>query len=413
VDTRPAKAPCTFQGFADPVVYTPALAPYSLHVADIDGDGHPDFLVTENHNWTASIELFRNTGKGAFVPSDLPVGLKPNTGLVIADFNGDGFIDLANQSNSAQGLDLKTDDGVIALDFATAPGKFSPQAVTLASPQANGLLSVGDFDGDGRPDLAFAGYDEVETKPFLSDSGGLSLPGPAPTHFALNLYRNGGQGALALAATYANSTLFSNLVTGDFDGDGHRDIAGLAGLFGVFYNTGDGTFGDEVTVGANPDWGGFGLGVADFNGDGIDDLTTATILKPNASDESIVIEVWLGARDRTFTRVTTEITAVPDTYEIATGDFNGDGKPDVALALSPPGRGGNSPPIPVAIYENRGDGTFAAPVITYLRGKSEPLTNAIAAGDFNGDGVTDLVVATTGRFEPYPVTVNVLLSRCQ
>jgi hypothetical protein len=156
-----------------------------------------------------------------------------------------------------------------------------------------------------------------------------------------------------------------------------------------------------------------GLGVADFNGDGIDDLATATILRPNASDEAIVLEVFTGARDGSFAVATTEITAVPDVYQIATGDFNGDGKPDVALVLQPAGRGGSAPPVPVAIFANQGDGSFAAPLIYYLSGASELLTDALTAGDFNGDGVTDLAVATTGRFSPYPIAVNVLLSRCE
>jgi hypothetical protein len=69
-----------------------------------------------------------------------------------------------------------------------------------------------------------------------------------------------------------------------------------------------------------------------------------------------------------------------------------------ALVLQPAGRGGSAPPVPVTVYASHGDGTFAAP---------------ITAGDFNGDGVTDIAVATTGRFSPYPVAVHVLLSQCE
>jgi len=174
---------------------------------------------------------------------------------------------------------------------------------------------------------------------FVTDAGALLARARADElrHERVPQHRPGN---FAAPASYANPTFFSDLVTGDFDGDGHLDIAELASttawLLGVFYNAGDGSFADEATFGPNPDWGA-SLGVADFNGDGIDDLATVTYLRPNASDEAIVIEVWSGARDRSFAMVTTEITAVPDVYQVATGDFNGDGKPDLALALQPAG----------------------------------------------------------------------------
>jgi hypothetical protein len=306
---------------------------------------------------------------------------------------------------------------VLTFNFGTGAGRLAAQPVTLPSPQTSGFLAVGDFDRDGRPDLVFAGYDYVMTFGGMSDGGGIALPGPLPTNFGMNVYRNTGKGSFAAPASYANPVFFDDLVTGDFDGDGYPDIAELAStsawMLAVFYNGGDGRFGEQTPFGADPEWGGFGLGVADFNGDGIDDLVTPTYVRPNATDEAIVIEVFTGSRDRSFATLATEITAVPDVYQIATGDFDGDGKPDVAMALQPAGRGGNSPPVPVAVYANRGDGTFAAPTTYYLRGTSELLTNAITAGDFNGDGVSDIAVATTGRFSPYPSAVHVLLSQCE
>ncbi|MBN2577115.1 MAG: VCBS repeat-containing protein [Deltaproteobacteria bacterium] len=311
-----------------------------------------------------------------------PVAIRPESGnLVAADFNGDGLMDLASQSNGAQGIDLNIGDGVLAFDFGTAPSQFAAQPVTLASPQTTGFLTVGDFDGDGRPDLAFAGYNYRQMGRFVTDGGGIALPAPVPTDFALNVYRNAGLGNFAAPASYPNPTFLKDLVTGDFDGDGHLDIAELAStgacLLGVFYNRRDGESADEATFGPDPDWGGFGLGVADFDGDRVDDLATVTILRPNTSDQAIV------------------------------------SKPDIALALSPAGRGGASPPVPVAVYANQGDGTLAAPTLYHLHGTSEPLTNAIVAGDFNGDGASDIAVATTGRFSPYPAAVHVLLSQCE
>ena len=416
-DGSGGKTSCTFMGFASPVAYTPSAGPRALVTTDLTGDGRLDLMIAGMRNGVATLDLLTNTGDGAFSLSALPVSIKPSSAsLVAADFNEDGIVDLASQSNSSDGIDLATGDGVLAFDYGTGHGALASQAVTLATPETSGRVAVGDFDGDGRPDLAFAGYDYVEVGGVTSD-GRLSLPAPAPANSALNVFRNAGQGSFAAPVSYAKPATYGDLVTGDFDGDGHLDIAELAsstaGMIRVFYNTGDGTFRDAASFGPNPDWPGFGLGVADFNGDGVDDMATATILRPNASDEAMVIEVFTGARDGSFVVTTTAITAVPDVYQVATGDFNADGRPDVALVLAPAGRGGGAPPVPVAIFANQGDGTFAAPVIYSLSGTSELLTNALAAGDFNGDGVTDLAVATTGRFDPYPSAVNVLLSQCK
>ena len=415
-DAGAARPRCAFKGFAEPVAYTPAARSSSLRVADMTGDGKLDILAMGRLNNMASLELFANTGKGGFAQALLPVAIDPNPGnLVAADFNGDGIMDLASQSN--QGVDLDTDDAVLAFDFGMGPGQLAGQAVTLASPQANGFLTVGDFDGDGRPDLAFAGFNYQMKGGYVTDAGGLALPGLVPTDFALSVYRNAGQGAFAAPASYATPTFPSELATGDFDGDGHLDIAELAStsswLLGVFYNAGDGSFAGEATFGPDPEWGGLGLGVADFDGDGIDDLVTPTYLGSDAGDKAIVIEVWRGARDRSFTMVSTEIAAVPDVYQLATGDFDGDGTPDIALALQPRGRGGPAPPVPIAVYTSQGDGTFTERTVSYLSDATELLTNAIVGGDFNGDGVADIAVVTTGRFSPYPVALHVLLSRCE
>ena len=86
---------------------------------------------------------------------------------------------------------------MLAFDFGTAPGQFATQPVTLTSPQTTGFLTVGDFDGDGRRDLAFAGYDNQMAGGFVTDGWGLALPAPVPTNFALNVYRNTGRGAFS------------------------------------------------------------------------------------------------------------------------------------------------------------------------------------------------------------------------
>jgi hypothetical protein len=418
-DVRAQKLACTFKGFVGATAYPPAAQPFSLIATDLNGDGRLDLLAAEESNNVPSLELFTNKGNGTFAPSTLSIPSKHNvSNLVAADFNGDGLVDLASQSNNATGIDLATDDGVLAFDFGTGQATFAAQSVTQPSPQTYGFLAVGDFDGDKHPDLAFAGYSYRMAVGFITDAGGIALPGPVPTNNALNIYRNTGNGTFAAPNSQAAPYWLKKIATGDFDGDGHLDIAELLSVsdwqLGVYYNAGDGTFPDEATFAAKPDWSSYGLGVADFNGDGIDDLATTTILRPNASDQAIVLEVFTGGRDRSFTGPTTyPIETVPTLYDVTIGDFNGDGKPDIALVLGHDPQGAPTAPVPVVVFENRGDGTFGAPVTYVVGGSVELITSAITAGDFNADGVDDIAVATIGRFSPYPVAVNVLLSRCE
>jgi hypothetical protein len=307
-------------------------------------------------------------------------------------------------------MDVGTDGGAIGIDLGTATGSFAPQLVTFPTQRTTGWLAAGDFNGDGRPDLAFAGFDYIET-------GGPGLPVAEPADTVLNVYLNAGDGTFGPPVAYANPDYFQSLATGDFDGDGHPDIVELTSVaeagFDVFFNAGDGTFRSKVTIVASTSWIGYGLGVADFDGDGKDDVATTTVLNPNQQDAAYVLEVFRGAGNGIFegpdVHPLEDVQSLP---QVVPGDFNGDGKPDIAMVI------GSAPTdttesIPVSVFENRGDGTFAAPVIYTVPARPFEYPTAIAAGDFNGDGVADIAVTTTGEESPYPLAVSVLLSRCE
>ncbi len=107
------------------------------------------------------------------------------------------------------------------------------------------------------------------------------------------------------------------------------------------------------------------------------------------------------------------IPAVPSVYQVVAGDFNGDGKPDVAMVMASNSQGARIDPLPIAVYLNQGDGTFGSSTSYYVGDSTMGYATAIAAGDFNGDGVTDIAVSSESEEAPYAVALNVLLSECQ
>src|SRR5262249_34469530 len=147
----------------------------------------------------------------------------------------------------------------------------------------------------------------------------------------------------------------------------------------VLLGNGDGTFKPALTVpnGTSP----YGVAMGDFNGDGKLDLVT---LNTNA----FTLGVLLGNGDGTFQAPATyPVEKIPRAVTVA--DLNGDGKLDIIAASS-----GTADLYQgsVSVLLGNGDGTFQ-PAVTYPTGK---YTVSVAVGDFNGDGIPDLVTANEG-----------------
>jgi hypothetical protein len=327
--------------------YAVGSGPASVAVGDFNGDGRLDLVVPNINDNTVSILL--GNGEGTFQPAvPYPVGNRPGA-VAVGDFNGDGKLDLAvaNRFDGTVSLLLGNGDGM----FTAASG--SPFAVG-SIPSS---LAVGDFNGDGKLDLA------------VSNSGGNTV----------SVLLGNGDGTFTAAPSFALGGVPGSIAAGDFDGDGNVDLAVLTGLntVSVLVGNGKGSFtaapGSPVTAGNSAT----SIAAGDFNGDGKLDLVVTSHVDDTVS-------VLLGNGDGSFT-VTLD-ALLPAGYRpgpVALADLNGDGSVDLAVLST---TGVND--LGVIVQLGGGDGGFLA-ASTFLT-PNQP--TSVAVGDFNGDGRMDLAV---------------------
>ena len=269
--------------------------------------------------------------------------------VAVGDFNGDGKQDLAV-------ADVGSD--VVAILLGDGAGNFNRYPRLFLAGDNAQFLAVGDFNGDGKQDLAVANRDAGTVSILLGKArGNFGLP----AHFTGNLAPQ-------------------SVAVGDFNGDSKQDLAvvqnSAPGSVSILLGDGRGKFGRPTNFSAGSNSG--EIAVGDFNRDGKQDLAITSIF-PNG------LEILLGDGTGKFSAPTTLPTDFPDSVSV--GDFNGDGKQDlVAANYGAPGT--------VSILLGDGAGNFSP--ATNITVDNYP--NAVAVGDFNGDGKQDLAVAnSTGR----------------
>jgi hypothetical protein len=295
-------------------------------------------------------------------PRDFVVGNVPQW-VAVGDFNGDGVQDLvtANYDSNDVSVLLGNGDGTF----------LAPLNLSVGPSSTPNCVAIGDFNGDGRADLAvatFGGGSATSIAVLLGNGNGTFL---APQTV------NTGRGPLWVAV-------------GDLNGDGLQDLAVAnfnsdAASVSVLLGNGNGTF---QAARNTPVHGAACVAVGDFNRDGLQDLAVVDYYSGN-------VAVLLGNGDGTYAPAVI-YAAEFNALTVTVGDLSGDGLADLAVANWNQNQGNT-----VSVLVGNGDGTFQ-PKQNVVVGRG---VAAAVMGDFNDDAATDLVVPSfNGNF------VSVLLN---
>jgi hypothetical protein len=389
----------TFQPFITGPSGYPALAPpVSFTVGDVNGDGKVDLISACTKGFGiayGSIQVFLGNGDGTF-QNPVVYSLNDNlTHLVLRDFDGDGIPDIAATGGSF---------GVWLLS-GVGNGTFKFPVLTISLPDAFNIAAA-DFNKDGKLDLVVttpAGFDvflgngngtfrppqafSMPTGPVALAIGSLT-PG-APPSIALNgarsnevyLYPGNGAGDFSTPLTISLPGGHSDgLVFGDINGDGISDLVSTfltgnytEGFVYVALGEGGGAFARPVSYPIEGNGSLSNVVLADLRKNGLKDIVTGGFF-----GASVLLNVGKGyLEDGIWTAVTGGATCG------ATADFNGDGKPDLAV---------NTPSgISILLGTGKYLPPFSAGTSIALAGAGCPVT-----GDLNGDGIPDLLLPALG-----------------
>jgi hypothetical protein len=294
-----------------------------------------------------------------------PLQASEPSGLAVADFNQDGKPDLAIAANVHLYVMLGNGNGTFTATSATPMPVASPPYDDLASPYTGPGIAVGDFNNNGHQGLAVAEPGNEATVILLGNG-------------------NGTFDSSSAVFAYTQGEPTSSVEAADFNADGNLDLAIINTFLGVspvVLGGGSGAFNAASYLYTQ----GFpaGAAVGDFNGDGKLDVAVAgggSTTYPNSG-----VAVSLGNGNGTFTQANgSPFSLGQDLSAIVAGDFNGDGKLDLAVT----DYSGDA----VLVLLGNGNGTFQAPITIGVGNGPE----AIVVGDFNNDGKLDLAVANCG-----------------
>lgn len=318
----------------------------NVSLGDLDGDGHLDLLLVKGRHWPIVDRVLLGDGKGGIRKSyDLgTIADRSYTGG-LADFNGDGFLDIAVSNDRDRKL-IYLNDG--KGNFAVGSEFGRPEWPTRN-------LSIADINTDGLPDLILANRGKATSPNYICINGGGGKFNADCMPFA----------------PYPSTTI----TTADVNRDGMVDLVvphrnGGQGF--VYLGGPDRSYPDTRRIPFGPlDATIRTAAAADFNGDKIPDIVTI--------DETKGVQLYVGKEDLKFSAGTSLADATVVPYALALADVNHDGKTDILV-------GHVEAPSTVFI-----SGTNGFTPITF--GDSIGTVYGFATGDFNEDGILDIAAA--------------------
>ena len=321
-------------------------APYSINtgiqaertiVADFNGDGFLDLVTPDVNGNTVSVLL--GNGDGSFRPAlKFQTGRAPES-IGVGDFNGDGIPDIAVAN---------TQNNTVSILLGNGDGTFQAQSI-VDTGYAPASIVVGDFNTDGIADLAISDFGDADVSVLLGN----------------------GDGTFQQRVTFPAGETPQHLIEADLNRDGIADLAVVntkSNTVSILLGNGDGTFQSPLTTptGGAP----YFIAAGDFNRDGLVDLAVCNVF-------SGTVSLLIGNGDGTF-QTGSSIQTGRAPWSIAVGDFDGDGLVDLVIA--------NRNDFNISVFRGNGDGTFQANA-TYQTGQ---FPVSVVVGDFNGDGIPDV-----------------------
>lgn len=325
----------------------------NISFGDFDGDGHLDILLVKGRHWPMIDRVLLGDGSGAIRKAyNLgEIADRSYTGGV-ADFNGDGFPDIA-VSNDAPDRKL--------IYFNDGKGNFKIGSEFGLPEWPTRNLSIADINGDGLPDIILANR---------GDSGKTS------NYICLNKGKGQFSADCIPFAPYPATTIFP----ADINKDGFIDLVVPyrdRGQSYVYLGSSIVAFPDTRRIPFGPSDATIRVAaVADLNGDGIPDIVTI--------DENKGVNIYFGQKDQSFSAGISIADSKIVPYALATADLNNDGKMDIIV-----GHVG----APSTVFFNDGTGRNFKSVSF---GDSSGTVYGFAVGDFNEDGIPDIAAARSG-----------------
>jgi hypothetical protein len=354
----------------------------SIAVADVNMDGTPDLLVTnacyDNGCAAGAVSILLGRPDGTFkaAPNYQPGGQDANA-IAAADLERNGTLDLVVVSACLS--EPNCPSGAVGVLLANGHGGFS-KAATYASGGIDPYsVAVADVNGDGKPDLVVANVYATSN----------------PTSGSIGVLLGNGDGTFRPAMSFASGAVNAVSVRiADVNGDGIPDLvvanecsstSCASGTVSVLLGKGNGTFQPAVNY---PSGGQYAssVAVADVSRDGKPDLIVTNWCVSSGDCTSGTVSVLLGNGNGTFQPPVTYGTGGQFSSPVVVADLTRNGKLDLVVANEDS----------LAVLTGNGDGTFQPATVTATPTELDSGDGSLAIGDFNGDGKLDVASGAAG-----------------